>query len=270
MNDRQPKWDDLALFLTVARAGGLSAASRMSDVSPATIGRRMLALERSLGVDLFVRHSQGYELTHAARDLLPELEAVDERLERFFASTRPQHAPTVKVSAGSWTTLALLDALDSLLGSPADVHLQFVTTETVVSIAHREAVIGIRNDRPADPSLVVRQLRWVEFAPYAVEAAPECWVQTLADTPSARWVRDHQAGQILCQVSAPRNALDLALAGKGIVLLPTFIGERFPALKQTTACIQELSHHQWIVINQADRERPEVRRTIDRLCAVLE
>ena len=56
MDETSAGWDDLHLFLAVAREGGLSPAARATGRSAATLGRRMLALERAMGRELFVRH----------------------------------------------------------------------------------------------------------------------------------------------------------------------------------------------------------------------
>ncbi|WP_159804715.1 LysR family transcriptional regulator [Litoreibacter roseus] len=58
MNDRAPvadpiRWDDLAAFLAVARAGGLAAAAKDVVSSAPTLGRRMRELERRMGRELF-------------------------------------------------------------------------------------------------------------------------------------------------------------------------------------------------------------------------
>ncbi len=63
MNETNFDWDDLRLFLAVAREGGLAAASASTGKSPPTLGRRMLALERRLGLELFERLPRGYALT---------------------------------------------------------------------------------------------------------------------------------------------------------------------------------------------------------------
>ena len=63
MNERTFDWDNLRLFLAVARAGGLGPATRMTGKSAPTLGRRMIELERSLGRELFRRMPRGYELT---------------------------------------------------------------------------------------------------------------------------------------------------------------------------------------------------------------
>ena len=77
----------------------------------------------------------------------------------------------------------------------------------------------------------------------------------------------------VCEVNAPRNSLDLAIAGLGTALLPTFIGDSQPGLRRTGGTIAELAHEQyeqWLVTHQEDRHLPEVGRTIDRMCRVLE
>lgn len=270
MNEMKVDWDDLHLFLAVAREGGLSPAAKVTQRSAATLGRRMLALERAMGRELFVRHDRGYEMTSEARKLLEELTEIEARIVRLTARPDAKERPLVKVSAGTWTTLALLEKLDEITGQPADIRLRFISAETTLDMPRREVVIGFRNRRPTEESLAGRNLSRVEFAPYARTGAPERWIKVLADTPSARWLDKTIGNDAVCEVNAPRNSLDLALAGNGVALLPTFIGDGQKGLKRTGGTIPELAHDQWIVTHQDDRHLPEVRRTIDRMCRVLE
>lgn len=270
MNETNIDWADLHLFIAVAREGGLSAASRTTGRSAATLGRRMLALERSMGRELFIRHDRGYEMTSDARKLLDDLQDVEARIVRLTAMPAENARPLVKISAGAWTILALLEKLDDIIGAPADIRLRFMSAEQSLDIPRREVVIGVRNARPTEEGLAGRKLSRVEFAPYASVAAPERWIRVMADTPSARWLAKTVGNDAICEVNSPRNSLDLALAGKGIALLPTFIGDRQRELSRTGGTIPELAHHQWIVTHQDDRHMPEVRRTIDRMCRVLD
>ncbi|WP_169306339.1 helix-turn-helix domain-containing protein [Paracoccus hibiscisoli] len=52
-------WEDLEIFFHVAESGGLSAAGRLTGLSPPTVGRRMLALEQRAGQSLFHRAQSG-------------------------------------------------------------------------------------------------------------------------------------------------------------------------------------------------------------------
>jgi DNA-binding transcriptional LysR family regulator len=269
MNEKGAEWSDLHLFLVVARARGLSPAARTTGRSPATLGRRMRALERSLGCELFVRHERGYELTDEGRALVDELGALETRLIRLTDRRGQAERPLVKISAGTWTTLVLLEDLDTILGDPPDIRLRFVSAEDVLDISRREAVIGIRNGRPTEKGLAGRRITRVEFAPFARPGAPERWIRVLADTPSARWVRRMSGEDVSLEVTAPRNSLDLALAGKGTALLPTFIGDAQSGLRRVGPTVPELAHEQWLVTHQDDRHLPDVRRMIDRVYAVL-
>jgi DNA-binding transcriptional LysR family regulator len=58
------KFKALASFVSVATRGSLTAAARAEGVAPAIMGRRLDALEESLGVKLLVRTTRRISLTH--------------------------------------------------------------------------------------------------------------------------------------------------------------------------------------------------------------
>ena len=98
-------WDDLRLFLDVARLGGLSAATKSTGLSAATLGRRVTALEHQIGEALFVRSQTGYALTPAGEELLlraEEVEAAMLSLRRWKDGSIGERV--VRVSAGPWTS----------------------------------------------------------------------------------------------------------------------------------------------------------------------
>lgn len=272
MNERTRfgvRWDDLSAFLAVARTGGLSSAARETGASAPTLGRRMRALERALGRELFVRRTHGYDLTVAGREMLRKLDGISGQIERIIAPADGDALPLVKLSAGTWTTLVLVRQSLELAGDPPDLRIRFLAAEDILSIGRREAAIGIRNRRPTEAGLAGRRLARVHFATYAVPGAPQGWIRVQADTPSARWVATRTGDATLHEVSRPRLGLDLALAGAGRVVLPTFIGDAEPRLTRAGEPIEELSHDQWLVTHDDDRRLPEVRRAIDRVCRIL-
>ena len=62
-------WDDLRIFLAVAREGNLSAAARTLRVTQPTVGRRLRALEQRLAARLFDRLPEGFVAQLAVREL---------------------------------------------------------------------------------------------------------------------------------------------------------------------------------------------------------
>jgi hypothetical protein len=92
----------------------------------------------------------------------------------------------------------------------------------------------------------------------------------MVKTPSALWLAAQSHKAVNIEVSAPRNALDLARAGVARALLPTFVGDAQQDLVRVTSPIAELAHDQWLVTHHEQRFQPEVRRTIDRIYEVAQ
>src|SRR5690606_7738666 len=68
-------WDDLRVFLALAREGNLTAAARRLDVSHPTVARRIKALEAAIGGRLFDRLPDRFALTAAGEELLADAQA---------------------------------------------------------------------------------------------------------------------------------------------------------------------------------------------------
>lgn len=267
MNETKFDWDDLRLFLAVAREGGLAAAAASTGKSPPTLGRRMIDLERRLGRDLFRRLARGYEVTEEGEALLRSVETLEGAIQPLVADAK-QSVPTVKVSAGTWVTYHLCRHVQQIIGTDR-IGLRFISVEEVLDIGRREAVIGIRNQRPEGVGLAGRRIGQVRFAIYAGADARAPLARVLGKTPSAQWVRSNSEPESRIEVTSPRNALDLALAGQVRAVLPTFIGDSFDMLNRMSPPIRELDHDQWLVTHHEDRYLLEVRKVIDRLYGIL-
>jgi DNA-binding transcriptional LysR family regulator len=270
-------WNDLRIFVRVARGGGLSAAAAELGSSPATVGRRMLALEQVLARPLFVRRQTGYELTEQGRALLAKALAVE-------ASARPIEEwleadggrPVVRISAGTWTANFLAANFSRLWTPPDNYRIAFKTAEARLDIAHREIEIGVRNAAPESPSLAGRRTNNVGFAPFRARNRPgpdaEAWVAISPEdaiTNTARWLNARQDVTIAAWANTPRTLYDLILAGVGKGMLPCFAGDRDPLLERAGDPVPELREGQWLVMHNDDRHRPEVRAVIEKMAALF-
>jgi len=262
MNETNFDWDDLRLFLAVARLGGLAAASESTGKSAPTLGRRMLALEQQLGQDLFERLPRGYELTDNGKLLLETVTKLETEISPLTSSSKGSNVRRVKISAGTWVTHFLSQHVAQLLEEKSVV-VQFIAADHVLDIPHREVVIGIRNQRPNQISLAGRRIQKIQFAVYAANKSINTWARVLGSTPSAQWVRENAGDAPYIEVSHPRNALDMAQAGAVKAILPTFIGDANEALVRVSKPIEELEHMQWLVTHHEERHAPEVRLVID-------
>ena len=270
-------WSDLHLFLSVARGGGLSAAAKEHDSSPATIGRRMLALEQAVGRPLFLRRQTGYELTVDGRALLSRAQAMEAGARAIGDWLEAEGGRSVvRISAGTWTANFFAENF-SRLWSPEDpFRIAFKTTEAKLDIAHREVEIGVRNAAPESPNLAARRTVEVAQAPFcarnASREARENWVAISPEdmaTRSARWLASQSDTAYSAWANTPRTLHDLIRAGVGKGVLPCFAGDRDPDLERADAEIPELREWQWLVMHNDDRHRADVRTVIDRLVALV-
>ncbi|MGV8948328.1 MAG: LysR family transcriptional regulator [Candidatus Paracaedibacter sp.] len=60
--------DHLRAFMVVARKGNISEAARELGATQPNLGRQMTALSRQVGVELFIRHSRGIDLTRQGKE----------------------------------------------------------------------------------------------------------------------------------------------------------------------------------------------------------
>src|SRR5262245_55369646 len=149
-----PDWNDLKLFLHVARLGGLSQAIETTGFSAATLGRRIAALEREVGRALFHRSQTGYRLTRAGEDLLAHAEEVEAAMRSLVNWSEGELGHrTVRVSAGTWTTAFLAAHIGELWQVGDPFYIEFVTAYQKVDIGRRNADVGIRSDRPTEAGL---------------------------------------------------------------------------------------------------------------------
>ena len=77
MDRSEPGWELYRTFLAVVREGSLSGAARALGLTQPTVGRHVDALERALGMSLFIRTQQGLSPTEAALSLRPFAESLE-------------------------------------------------------------------------------------------------------------------------------------------------------------------------------------------------
>src|SRR5262252_7917369 len=95
-------WDDVRVFLAIAREGSMRAAGRPLGLSQPTISRRLAAFETSFGgASLFDRLPEGLRLTAAGEELITAAESIEDAvltMERRHAAASPVLSGTVRVS----------------------------------------------------------------------------------------------------------------------------------------------------------------------------
>ncbi len=266
-------WDDLALFAAVARHGSLTGAAAQTGSSPATLSRRMKALESTLARPLFLHGRDGYALTSEGRELLrrtERMEAAAADIETW--RTAQPGKRRVRISAGTWTSDVLARHLADFWQPQFDWVPEFLSDDRNMDIARRQIDIGVRNRRPDQPWLAGRRTGAVAFAPFGLDATVTGWIGAAGDrmaTPSARWLEETHGDQIVTRANDPHLAVAMARAGIGRVVLPTFVGADCAPLARLGPAIEPLNSEQWLICHHEGRHDPPVRHALTALAKVL-
>ena len=155
-------WDDLRLFLVVAREQSLSGAGKVLRLDPATVGRRMARLEKALQVVLFVKSPQGYGLTQAGEQLLERAGAVEQAMRGAAVGDIVQSETLngqIRLGAPDGCANFLLPQVcASIVRDNPQLDLQIVALPRVFNLTRREADMAIGVSAPTAGRLMVRQV----------------------------------------------------------------------------------------------------------------
>ena len=266
-------WDSFQLFLDVARGGGLTRAASAAGLSPATIGRRMLELEESIGKSLFVRSQMGYTLTADGNTLLDNLQTMESAASSIEGWRKSSATKSlVRIGVGTWNAQLIMSNFLTVCNERDGFRIDLFIAEQRAALAHRENDIGVRAFEPEERNLAAIKTGHVAYAAYRLRNAPQSvsdrWIAV--DTQSAisaylRWPHEEKSGSIVATVNRPSGLRDLVLAGAGIAVLPCFIGDADPRLVREGVQIDALRHPQWLVMNNEDRHRRDIRTVADRM-----
>ncbi len=267
------RWDDLQLFLAVAREGTLAAAAVRVGLDPSTLHRRMATLEASVGAPLFERSPRGYALTPGGETLLARAEDVEAAVE---AARRAvwghQHAVEGRVRVTLPPTLLgpVAPHLASVWAEHPGLRLE-VRTDPVPLQLGRDTDVAVRV-APAPPDeAVARQVATVRWAVYAGPGESGGWVAytgmegVVAARAQRGWVVDDLVIAEVCEVQAMADLLR-RLPARG--LLPCYLGDACPELRRLID-IPEAATPLWVLVHAAQRRSARVRSVSDGLVARL-
>lgn len=236
-------WNDLKIFLAVARTGTLGAAARLVGQTQPTIGRRIRALEASAGHTLFQRTNDGFVLTDEGMTTLAYAERVEEELlalERELTGQKKDMAGLLRISSFDWFSLHILTPLIAeFTRIYPNVSVELITDPRLFSLSRREADIAFRLCPFDDPAVVQRKLMRIDYALYLATdlAKPKLYDGTgsrlitldsaLAEMPDAAWLRKILPNAHVAFGGNNRDShVKMCAAGVGIAVLPTLLGDK--------------------------------------------
>lgn len=278
-------WDDIRVFLAVARGAGLTGAARLLNSSAQTMGRRIAALEENVGATLFIRGPAGYSLTEDGQILLADAERIEEDVVRFHANAAGRStalAGTVRIAAAeNFVTQLLVPAIGPFLQRHPDLSLEFITGIAPVSLSRGDADLAIRLIRPDHGEITVRQIGTMLNTLYAsneyLDRDPEArahplkaarligWDEAHAHLPAARWLaaRANRRPDITFTALVTQRAA--TVAGLGVGFLPRFLGDGLERLP----CVEPLLEPIWLVGHRGNGAAERVRAVYEEVARIM-
>lgn len=236
-------WDDLKVFLDVARTSSLAHAARRLRVDHSTVSRRIAQLESALGASLFERARTGLRLTEIGDRVLRHAENVESAVIGIRSETGAD------VAASGVVRLATMEGIASLYLAPRmvllrdiapDIRVELVTSPQVIHVNRREADLFLSFFQPPGQGLVSEKIGRFVLNLYASplylakRGMPSSgddlrnfefvtYIDDLVQVDAVRWLRDiiddvpivFHSNSMIAQMNA-------AAAGLGLVLLPRF------------------------------------------------
>lgn len=220
-------------------------------VEHTTIGRRLTAVERELGVALVLRGPDGLTLTPLGERIAPlvgEMERTAIAIRALVAS----QSNRVRVAMPSGFTSLFTEDFARLRVERPELILETLAGGRLVDLKRGEADLAIRIGPIADEELVARSLGEVAWSLYASEAYvvrhpqpvdPDdltghhliAYGSDMASLPAARWVEEHAEGATIVLRSNEMTTMFATMkAGSGLAVLPCFLGDSKPGILRLT------------------------------------
>jgi DNA-binding transcriptional LysR family regulator len=273
------KWDDVRLFLALARKGSARAAAQSLNVSHTTVSRRAEQLEKDLGTRLFDRNVGGYRLTGAGETMLSSATRAEDALltaERRLQGRDAELSGNIRITTSDIiaTHLLMPDTAEFLHQHP-DIDLEVLVSYDVFDLARREADIAIRFMRgsrrpPAD--LVGRKLVTAascyyasedylqQYDPWSRESGAR-WIGWDDEERFPWWVKSSLFPKIPAHGKFNHAGLQVeaALAGMGLAVLPCFIGDVTDGLRRVPGCEPYANYDIWLLSHPDLRDAARLR-----------
>lgn len=281
-NLHDASWDDLRHFAAFVHARSLSGAAAKLRVDHATVGRRLAALEATLGVKLVDRRARIPALTadgERIAALVLRMEDAAHGVSRAARGLAPTLGGEVSISAPPSIANGLIaPKLPVLRARHPAIRIRLLGEKRIASLARGEADVSLRLMRPTEAGAVGRKLGGFAFALYAArDYAPArrgavdliAFDDEGAKLPQQRALvafakRAKQARTFVLRTNDLESQIAAVRAGVGVGALPDFIAARHPELVRVRGAAT-VARELWLVVHDDLRSAPSVRAVIDFL-----
>jgi DNA-binding transcriptional LysR family regulator len=262
-------WDDMRLFLAVARTGSISGGARHLGVQHSTVSRRLRSLEAKLGARLIERKKTGYELTVAGENIKQSALRIEREMlgvdEALLGKDTRLVGPLRVTAINNMASSVFMPMFARFSEMHPQVELHIIVSNSDASLAQREADVAIRMTNSPTDTLIGNRLLTVASTIYGSrkylkkirkQNAEPKWIGVNCCVFHKTWTKQYCNDQThnfysddtLLTLSAIKQDL-------GVSYLPCFLGDSDPVLERY--CEPDPQHDLglWILLH------PDLKRT---------
>ena len=256
-------WDDLRYVLAVAEEGTLSAAARRLGVNHATVLRRIAAYEAATGAALFDKTGRGYVLPPDRLRILEAAREVDRAVQtvaRLMQGVRAPLTGDVRItSTDSFCQVLLPPILAQIALQAPDLTVTLLSSNTHVDMGKTVAEITVRPTTRLPDDLIGVHAANLGFSLFravtavgddgtAVATTP--WLRlagAMERTVPGRWMAENlRADQIGDGADSFLSLREMAAAGRGLAILPSYLGHGDTRLRPVLGQLPPMEVGIWV------------------------
>lgn len=288
---KHTNWEDLRLFMQVVRCGTFRAAALQTGLSPATLSRRVDALEDNLGGKLLERFQTGCVPTAAGERVAKwadQMEEISLEVERMRDQKDAADASgTVRINTDEWMSYFLTTRFAPFRALYPNLEVEIVTTHRPYSLTRREADIAIRPFRPNQEDLVARRVGTLSYGLYCSRAYltrhAACiqagdwgsldyigFDEPRTEFETDRWLRRLSGDKppwMRCSYGI--GIFDGVIHGAGLGVLASFLAGESDVLEVIIPHIAELDQEVWLSMHQGLRSSARVRAVAEFVASLF-
>jgi len=281
-------WDDMRVFLALARSETLARAAAIVGQDATTIARRIQRLEAALATTLFEHGPAGQSLTEGGHRLLAHAEAMEAgaRAVQQQAEEGAGLGGTIRISVSEGFGMGFMaPRLAAFAEAHPGVALDLIASTGFLNPSRREADIAIMLARPKGGPLIAAKLTDYRLGVYASEAylaatGPLQSIEALTRRRLVGYVPDLIYAPELRYLAEVDERLEPAIrsssitaqarligSGAGCGILPCFLGDATPGLVRVLAHEVAIERSFWLVVHRDMRRVARIEAFIGWLRA---
>ena len=262
-------WDDLRLFLAVARTGSISGAASQLGVQHSTVSRRIRKFEEKLGTRLLERKTGRYELTQAGENVREASARIEREVlgvDGALLGKDTQQVGPLKVAAlNNMASTVLMPMFASFSKKLPQIELHIIVSNIDASLSQREADVAIRLTNTPTDTLIGKRLATVASCIYGSRkylkqlrkrgGEPD-WIGVECCGFHKSWTKQLSSEQSHHFYSDDTQLTHAALRSDlGVSILPCFMGDSDPLLERYGEPDPAYNLGLWILLH------PDLKRT---------